>query len=329
MPASVPDLLRLVVVPVLVWAAYRDVRTRRVPDRAWLPLFALAAVLFLWDGIVSYLAGGLTWAFFAVGAAISLAIVVPAATLFWRFGAFGGADAKALIVLAVLFPTYPAYGIGPYFLPFVGTPTGAFSLTVLSNTVLVGACYPLVLTIRNALAGRFTPLMIVGWPVHWSDTERTHGRLLENGEGFTRSGLDLDALRMYLRWRGATLAALRENPDRFRDPGSLPAEPSPAGDGAVADDGKQTEGLRSSLDLRSDGGGIGDDWGAEAFLADVGSAYGTTPEGLREGLDVLTGRETVWVSPGIPFLVPILFGLLVALTYGDLLTSALRIVGVL
>lgn len=317
MPASVPDLLRLLAVPVLVWAAYRDVKTRRVPTRTWTPLFALAIVLFCWDGIVAFLDGGLAWTFFAVGAAISLLIVIPASYLFWRFGAFGGADAKALIVLALLYPTYPAYEVGSYLLPLVETPTGAFSLTILSNTVLVGACYPLVLAIRNALAGRVTPLMVVGWPVRWSDAETTHGRLLENPEGFTRSGLDLDALRMYLRWRGTTLSALREDPDRFRNPVSLPADLSPAGDGAIADGGR-IEGSRTS-----------DDWGAKAFLTDVGSAYGTTPEGLRDGLDVLTSRERVWVSPGIPFLVPILFGLLIALTYGDLLSSALRAVGVL
>nr|WP_303650347.1 A24 family peptidase [Halalkalicoccus sp. NIPERK01] len=300
----------MLAIPVLVWAAYRDVKTRRVPSRTWTPLFALAVVLLLWDGIASFLAGGLTWSYFLVGAGISLLLVIPASYGFWRFGAFGGADAKALIVLALLFPTYPSYRLGSLVVPLVGTPTGAFALTILTNTVLVGTCYPVVLAIRNALSGRFTPLMVVGWPVHWSDAERTHGRLLEDGEGFTRSGLDLDALRMYLRWRGTTLAALREDPERFRDPVSLPAEPSPAGDGAV-----------------TDGGVVEDDWGAEAFLADVGSAYGTTPEGLRDGLDVLTTREVVWVSPGIPFLVSILVGLLVALVYGDLLTSALRVVG--
>ncbi|WP_211330668.1 A24 family peptidase [Halalkalicoccus subterraneus] len=310
MPASVPDLLRLLAVPVLLWAAHRDVRTRRVPDQAWQPLFALACVLFVWDGIASYQAGGSTWILFAIGAGISLLLVIPASYGFWHFGAFGGADAKALIVLTVLFPTIPSYAIGSYALPLVEPPTGAFALTILSNTVLVGACYPLVLALRNALAGRFTPWMVVGWPVHWRELRETHGRLLETESGFTRSGLDLDALRMYLRWRGTTLAELREEPDRFRDPGSLPAEPSPAGDGAI-----------------TDGGRVTDDWGAEAFLADVGSAYGTTPASLREGLDVLTMRETVWVSPGIPFLVPILVGLLVGLTYGDVLTAALRAVG--
>ena len=313
MPASVPDLLRLLAVPVLVWAAYCDIQTRRVPNRTWKPLFVLAIVLFFWDGVASYLAGGLTWAFFAVGAGISLFIVIPASYGFWRFGAFGGADAKALIVLALLFPTYPTYEISSYLLPLVRTPTGAFSLTILANTVLVGACYPLVLAIRNALAGRFTPLMLVGWPVRWDEAVRTHGRLLENHDGFTRSGLDLDALRMYLRWRDTTLSDLRTEPARYRNPNSLPTEPHPAGDGMITDGG----------------GNVEDDWGAAAFLDDVGSAYGTTPEGLREGLSLLTTRDTVWISPGSPFLVPIRCGLLSSLTYGDLLMTILSVLGVL
>ncbi|MEM4781893.1 MAG: A24 family peptidase C-terminal domain-containing protein [Halalkalicoccus sp.] len=328
MPASVPDLLRLLAVPVLLWAAHRDVKTRRIPNRTWKPLFVLACVLFVWDGLASYLAGGLTWAFFAVGAAISLLIVIPASYGFWRFGAFGGADAKALIVLALLFPTFPTYEVGSYVLPLVETPTGAFSLTILANTVLVGACYPLWLATKNALVGRLTPLMLVGRPVHWSEIEETHGRLLQDPSGFTRSGLDLDALRMYLRWRETTLTELRKDPARYRDPTSLPAESSPAGDGAVADGGERSEGLRSDGGSRTVGSRISDDdWGAEAFLADVGSAYGTTPETLRAGLDVLTTRETVWVSPGIPFLVPILAGLLVGLTYGDVLAAILGFVG--
>lgn len=337
MIASVPDLLRLLALPVLAWAAWRDVETRRVPGRTWFPLGTLAVVLLVWDGASAFAAGGLDLVLFVIGAGISLFVVAPAAYLFWRFGAFGGADAKALIVLAVLFPTFPAYEVGAVAVPLRTTPTGAFALTILSNTVLVGACYPLVLALRNAAAGRFTPLMAVGRPVAWDDLPRTHGRLLENRSGFAPAGLDLDALRMYLRWRGATLADLRSDPDWHRRPDSLPADPLPAGDGAVAAGGEP----RTASGLRSDGAGridherpssgsngpSADDWGAEAFLADVGSAYGTTPAGLREGLELLATRDRAWVSPGIPFLVPILVGLVIGLTYGDLLIAALGAVG--
>jgi len=50
------------------------------------------------------------------------------------------------------------------------------------------------------------------------------------------------------------------------------------------------------------------------------NAYGTTPETLRDGLAVLTSEDTVWMTPGTPFLVP-MFGGLVALVYGDLLVE--------
>jgi preflagellin peptidase FlaK len=95
----------------------------------------------------------------------------------------------------------------------------------------------------------------------------------------------------------------------------------------IREEPAEGDGSRPSS-LRSDGGrGHSDDWGAEAFLEDVGSAYGTSPEELREGLELLTTRDRVWVSPGIPFLVPILLGLVVALTYGDLLIGAFAALG--
>ena len=35
----------------------------------------------------------------------------------------------------------------------------------------------------------------------------------------------------------------------------------------------------------------------------------------------------MWVSPGLPFLVPLFVGLLVALTYGDVLFGIVRALG--
>jgi preflagellin peptidase FlaK len=65
-------------------------------------------------------------------------------------------------------------------------------------------------------------------------------------------------------------------------------------------------------------------------LEDIDStAYGTSPGDLREGLDALTIDERVWITPGIPFLVPLFFGLCLALVYGDLLFGGLRVLGVL
>jgi len=321
--ASAPDLLRLLSLPLFAWVAYRDVRTRRVPSTTWLPIGALAVVLLSWDALAAWEVGGFVWRVFSLRVAVSLLLVVPMAYGFYRLGAFGGADAKALMVLALLFPTFPTYAVFGTVFPLEITPVGVFSLTILTNAVLVGAAYPVVLFARNALSGHRGPIAFVATPVPWDEVEGTHGRIVESREGFDRSGLDLDALRMYLRWRGTTLAELREDALAYRDPSSLPATPNPVGDGAVATDG----GHRTDDRLRSDGGSEGDPWGAEAFLIDVGPAYGTTPGALREGLDLLAEREAVWVSPGIPFLVPISLGLLVSLVYGDLLFSLLSALG--
>jgi preflagellin peptidase FlaK len=339
--ASVPDLLRLLAVPFFGYVAWRDVKTRRVSNRTWYPLAGLAVVLLAWETVATF-TGTLTsfeQRLFAIRVAVSLGLVAPLAYLFWRLGGFGGADAKAFIILAVLFPTYPHYalweiGLPVGTLPLVETTLGVFSLTVLSNTVVVGLAYPLLLAGRNALQGQFSPVMFVGRPIPATAAVEEYGSILTLSDGglladlspaglrayFAWRGLDLDALRMYLRWRDTSLDALRAEPDRHRDPASLPAVSSPPGDGAIATDGGR--------ELARTTAATADPWGAEAFLADIeGSAYGTDPETLRAGLETLVSEEVVWISPGIPFLVPLFGGLVVAVTYGDVLFALFGLAG--
>ncbi|WP_049928149.1 A24 family peptidase [Halopiger goleimassiliensis] len=319
--ASVPDLLRLVALPVFAWIAVRDIKTRRVSGEVWIPLALLGAALLVWEGWLASNAGGTVWTHeFLLPAAISVGFVVPIAYLFWWVGGFGGADAKALMVLAVLFPTFPQYAVGDWTLPLSTPPIGAFSFTILTNAVIGGMLIPVALALRNAAAGRFGTVMVIGWPISWEQVPETHGTLLESPDGVSRSGLDLDALRMYLRWRGLSLADVREAPDRFRDPATLPEEPNPPTDGAVTADVRVDGGATAETE-RTDGDAAYDDpWGAEAFLDDIDhGAYGTTPEELREGLETLVQKETVWISPGMPFLVPVFLGMVIAFTYGDLL----------
>lgn len=337
--AAAPDLLRLLAVPILGWAAWRDVETRRVPSRTWWPLLLLGLALLLWEGWRVHAVGGPQFRLYILRAGLSVGLLVPAAHLFWRLGAFGGADRKALVALAVLFPTYPTFVVADITLPLVAAVVGVFSLTILSNTVVLGLGYPFWLVAANALDRELSPAMTVGRRLDWTAIESTHGRLLETGDGFTLGGLDLDALRMYLRWRETSLAELRADPAVTRDPASLPDTPGPVGDGAVRSSPASTEAVPAPAVDGGPGHGGGSDnerstagedpWGAAAFLDDVGSAYGTTPESLREALDLLVTADRVWVSPGIPFLVPMFLGLLVALTFGDVLYAVLVAVGLL
>jgi len=331
--ADPTDLLRLLAVPVFAWAAYRDIATRRVPNAVWAPLTAFALALLAWDAWAAWTASEFAWRRFLVPTAVSVGLVVPLAYLFWRTGGFGGADAKALMTLALLLPAYPTYDLPWATFPLQGTNVGVFSFTVLTNTVLFGMAAPLVLAARNAVAGRLSRTMFVGRPVSVETIPETHGRLLSAPDGGTRRGLDLDALRMYLRWRGVDLATLRANAAALRDPATLPDDPNPPTDGAVTaapegDAGSVPEAGDTPEDPVADGDAEYDDpWGAAAFLADVDGAYGATERDLRDGLQVLSTAETVWVSPGVPFLVPTFAGLAVALTYGDVLFGLFELFG--
>lgn len=356
--ASTVDLLRLLAVPVLGIAAWRDIRTRRVPNEFWYPLVGLGLILLGWEWLT--MDPGFQRTRLVHSTLLSVGVVVPLAYAFWRFGAFGGADAKALMALAVLFPTYPIVYFPTESFPLIVSRVGVFSLTILTNAVLVGISYPLVLAARNLLSGHIDRRMFVAKPVSWDEVESLHGGLRSAPPDGTK-GLDLDALRMYLRWRGTELATLRLDPDR-RAPETLPDTFHDPTDGAVRTDLTGLLGTASESDVSSAASGDSgasealadseaestprpsaeasteegdtfsidpqDAWGAEAFLSAVDdSAYGTTASQLRSGLDVLVQRDEVWVSPGLPFLVPLFVGLLIALTAGDLLVGIMASLG--
>ena len=51
MLGATTDLLRLIAVPALGWAAWRDVRTRRLPNRLWTPLVAIGLLTPVVDAV--------------------------------------------------------------------------------------------------------------------------------------------------------------------------------------------------------------------------------------------------------------------------------------
>jgi len=327
MLGATTDLLRLLAVPALGWAAWRDVRTRRLPNRLWYPLIAIGLLTLLVDAAAHLPMTAVDDRLFFVRVGVSVLILVPLSYGLWLIGGFGGADAKALMTLAVLFPTYPVFYLPGDAYPLVATSLGVFSMTILTNAVLVGLAYPLYLGARNAIRGDLASIMFFGRRTDVAALPHEHGRLFETTDGFTRHGLDVDALRMYLRWRGLSLSALRADPAAYRDPETVGETDDPT-DGAV-DIGAVDAGDAADPDTDPDFTLDYDDpWAADRFLDEIeGSAYGTTPEGLREGLRVVTTRETVWLSPGVPFIVPVFLGLVIALTYGDLLFGLLRAIG--
>lgn len=136
---------------MLLGAAIYDVRERRVPNAYWFPFVAMAAVFLVVD-----LTDGAWWEL------LGAAVVAVLSYIFWRFGLWGGADAKGVMVLAFL--------VRDNF----GGPTTVAVLDALVAGMLLVLLWPIGLTIRNAVRGDIAlPAMLIGHK-EALDVARTH-----------------------------------------------------------------------------------------------------------------------------------------------------------
>lgn len=123
------DQIRIVLaIAMLGIATISDIRKREINDIIWVVFGAIGAILIPF-------AGNLNDELLKIG--ISM-IIAPIALIIWRFGLFGGADAFALIVLAVLAPNMT---LGGTITPF----------TVLTNAVLLSVVPLFINATRNAI----------------------------------------------------------------------------------------------------------------------------------------------------------------------------------
>ena len=120
---------------MMCYGSYRDMRTREVSNKLWIVFGALGVVMNILD--FGFL-GRRTSDLIQVG--ISVGLTWPIALVFFYVGLYGGADAKALMILALLTPTATQ---GTYLHPF--TP-----LTVLTNGVFCSLVVPLAFFLYNA-----------------------------------------------------------------------------------------------------------------------------------------------------------------------------------
>lgn len=95
----------------------------------------------------------------------------------------GGADAKALISLSILFPFYPAFGS----LPFIHGGTSAaetllpFSFSILVNAAIIVALTPLVFLARNLSRKEFAfPFGLLGYKLDTAEIANKHVWLMES-----------------------------------------------------------------------------------------------------------------------------------------------------
>jgi preflagellin peptidase FlaK len=250
---------------LFIYASLSDYKTREVSNKVWIlfapPLFTLTFIeLFIYE--VSELP------FYGMSFGLTTAFAIA---LFYS-GGFGGADAKALMCLALALPFYPE----SLFTPISGeiSPISQFffPITVFSNSVLLAAATAVYMFLRN---------------VFWH--KRTGKKIFEEGhknESLGRkilvliTGYKVSVERLKEKWHLYPMEDVEETPEKE---------------------------FKRKLVV------IPKDEGRDAIV-----------ERLAKAVEAGKIQNTVWATPGLPMLIFITAGLIIALLLGDIVWICIR-----
>ena len=249
---STINIIRLIAcMAILGYACLTDWKVRRAPNELWIALGAIGVVLDaieFWAGDFNYL--------YIVFLIIGVGFIYVLVYVIFKVGGFGGADAKALIAIAIVFPfpLYPIINIGGVWFPIAyQLHSPIFALTVLGNAVTIMLIIPLFVLLYNLLnvpIGELAKNPIGALTGYKMNIDRIKGRHLRLMHRYTEEEDGRMSIKMAFR-------------------------------GNEADDE-----MLARLEKWSGEGKIGD---------------------------------RVWVTPKLPFLIPITIGLIIAVLYGDIL----------
>ena len=132
-------------IALLLYASWSDYKTREVSNRVWAFYAPLALALSLAE-LLLYDPAKLP--FFG----LSFGVTAAFAILLFYTSAFGGADSKALMCIALALPFFPETLFTPFFASGISPlAQNLFPLTIFSNAVLFAAASCIYMLLRNLL----------------------------------------------------------------------------------------------------------------------------------------------------------------------------------
>ena len=133
------DATRLILgIIILFYASYTDIKTRKASNILWIIMAIAGAILIP----IQYFFVG----FENIYILIFIPIMIGLVYLFFQLGLiFGGADAKALMAIAILLPIQPQI----YQLPLWGQSYMPAAWTVFANSIILFLVIPIALLIYN------------------------------------------------------------------------------------------------------------------------------------------------------------------------------------
>jgi preflagellin peptidase FlaK len=141
----------LIVLAFLIYACKLDIESRIVPDRVWKWMLVAALPL---TAVEMYLLRELVSSSIALFIILQFLVIFALSYAFYILRAFGGADAKALMCLALIFPLYPSMNS----LPLLNNGFGIFAFATLANSVIAAPILALTYFIRNIIREGFKGL---------------------------------------------------------------------------------------------------------------------------------------------------------------------------
>jgi preflagellin peptidase FlaK len=250
----------------LSFASWSDYRTREVSDNVWM-LFAPLSLALTFSEIYLYEFPQLPFYGLCFALTAIFAIVI------FYSGGFGGADAKALMCLALILPFYPANLLAPLSGTVSPISQILFPLTIFSNSVLMAALLAIVLLLYNVFSRLQSGIELFGGKY---ENESLGRKILVMITGYRVS-----IRKLKDKWHIYPLEDITKSSD------------------------KQPE--RKLLVVPKDEG-------RDAIV-----------QRLQNAVNAGTIEDGVWATPGLPFLVFLTSGLLIALLLGDIVWILLRL----
>ena len=249
----------------LLYASLSDYKSREVSDTVWAVMAPLGLALTL---IEMYINGFSTLPLYGICFGLTSAFAIA---IFYA-GGFGGADAKALMCLALTIPFYPAGLPEPLSKEISPISTNFFPLSIFNNSVLLAALTAIGMLLYN-----------VSWRL------KTGNRLFGGAYGNESIGRKIVVL----------LTGYRTSVDKMKEKWHIyPLEDT-------EDDPEKQLGRKLLVVPKDEG-------------------RNDVVKRLDEAVKAGKIPDRVWATPGLPFLIFITLGLVLALFVGDIVWIFIR-----
>ena len=163
--------------PFLLYSCYSDIKTHRVTNNL-LSIMLVSGVVFVLFDILTHGISYILYVFISAGFMFVIVYIL------FQLGIFGGADAKSLIVLSIIFPAYPTFKAFEYSFPLHKPSIDSFAFSILGNAIILIFIFLIGLAAYNIMKMGIridNPWYIfIGYKTKISQLVNKHVRLLQD-----------------------------------------------------------------------------------------------------------------------------------------------------